>query len=142
MALALGAGIASTATTSAAESPAAPGAGAITTELQPGWNMVGWVGPETLPGQLFEELPALRLISAWDAEEQRYRRAQRDQYEELPTLLAGMGLWLFIAGAAPVEWTRPAAPDGVVLRLTRGAQPRQLGGRRRHAGRGGAGPTG
>ena len=118
--LALGAGIASAPTTASAESPAAPEADTITTQLQPGWNTIGWVGPGIPSGVLFEELPALRQISAWDAEQQRYRRAQRDQYEELPRLTAGMGLFLFIAGDAPVEWTRPAAPDGLVVPIREG----------------------
>ena len=39
--LMLGAGIASTPAPASAETPAAPEAGTITTELQPGWNMVG-----------------------------------------------------------------------------------------------------
>ena len=34
--------------------------------------------------------------------------------------MPGMGLWLLIDGDAPVEWTRPIAPDGAVLRLRRG----------------------
>ena len=120
VALALGAGIASTATTSAAESPAAPGAGAITTELQSGWNMVGWVGPATLSGQLFEELPALRLISAWDAEEQRYRRARPNINRNSLRLMPGMGLLLFIDGDAPLQWTHPIEPDGALQRLRPG----------------------
>ena len=118
--LALGSGVASAPSVAFAQTTSAPDASTITTELQPGWNMVGWVGPKTLSGQLFEELPALGRISVWDAEEQRYRRAQRDQYEELPTLTAGMGVWLFITGDAPVEWTRPAAPDGLVVPIREG----------------------
>ena len=91
-ALALGAGIASAPSVAFAQTTSAPEAGTITTELQPGWNMVGWVGPETLTGRLFEELPALRRISAWDAEEQRYRRAWPDQDEALPALTPDRGL--------------------------------------------------
>ena len=31
-----------------------------------------------------------------------------------------MGLWLYVSGDTPVRWTRPAAPDGLVLRLRPG----------------------
>ena len=31
-----------------------------------------------------------------------------------------MGLWLFIAGDAPVEWTHPIGPDGALQRLRPG----------------------
>ena len=120
IALVLGAGIASKPAPASAETPAAPEAGTITTELQPGWNMVGWAGHATPSRQLFEELPELRWLSAWDAEHQRYQMSWRRHYQELPWLMPGMGLWLLIHGDAPVEWTRPIAPDGAVLRLRRG----------------------
>ena len=57
----------------ATEEPAADD-GTITTTLYPGWNMVGWVGPETPASKLFDELPALGRIFAWDGEEQHYLR--------------------------------------------------------------------
>ena len=79
--------------------------------------MVGWVGPETLTGRLFEELPALRRIAAWDAEEQRYRAAWPHRSQDLPRLMPGMGLLLFIRADTPVEWTRPIGPDGALQRL-------------------------
>ena len=69
--LALSGGIASAPSVAFAQTTAAPDASTITTELQPGWNMVGWVGPETLTGRLFEEIPARQRISAWDAGQQR-----------------------------------------------------------------------
>ena len=49
VAFALGAGIASAPSVAFAQTTSAPDAGTITTQLQPGWNMVGWVGPETRP---------------------------------------------------------------------------------------------
>ena len=119
-ALALGAGIASAPSVAFAQTTAAPEAGTITTELQPGWNMVGWVGPETLTGRFFEELPALRRISAWDAEEQRYRQAWPHRSQDLPRLMPGTGLLLFIRADTPVEWTRPIGPDGALQRLRPG----------------------
>ena len=97
-----------------------PEAGTITTVLQPGWNMAGWIGPATPTSELFEEIPALERVSAWDANEQQYQRATRDSPDGLSTLTPGMGLWLRLGGDSPVRWTRPAAPDGLVLRLRRG----------------------
>ena len=95
-------------------------AGTIVTVLQPGWNMVGWIGPETATSELFEEIPTLQRVSAWDAEAQQYQRATRASSEELRTLTPGMGLWLRLGGNDAVRWTRPAAPGGLVLQLRRG----------------------
>ena len=120
VALALGGGIASAPSVAFAQTTAAPDASTITTELQPGWNMVGWVGPETLSGQLFEELPELRRISAWDAEEQRYRRAWPNINRDSLRLMPGTGLLLFIDGDAPLQWTHPIGPDGALQRLRPG----------------------
>ena len=102
-----------------ADAPAAD-AGAIATRLLPGWNLVGWIGPDTPSRQAFERLPALARIEAWDSEEQRYLIASRGRYGKLPTLTPGMGLWMLVRGSAPVEWTRPVAPDGVLLEIRPG----------------------
>ena len=95
-------------------------AGTITTVLQPGWNMVGWIGPAAHTSELFEEIPALYAVSAWDAGAQQYLRATRASSEEFPALTPGRGLWLRVGGDVPVHWTRPVTPDGVVLRLQPG----------------------
>ena len=95
--------------------------GTITTVLQPGYNMVGWLGPETSSSQLFKELPALRVVSAWDGEEQRPRSASLDRYEDLPTLKRGMALWVHVGGDVELEWTRRVAVDGVLLQLRAGS---------------------
>ena len=92
----------------------------ISTQLQPGWNMIGWVGPDTPSRRLFQQLPELERISAWDAEQERYWRAWRGEYEQLQTLTAGMGLWLLIGGDASVQWDRPIALEGAEIRLRRG----------------------
>ena len=102
-----------------ADAPAAD-AEAIATRLLPGWNLAGWLGPETPTQRAFESLPALARIGAWDSEAQRYLRASRGRYEELPALTPGMGLWMLVSGNSPVEWTRPAAPDGVLLEFRPG----------------------
>lgn len=91
----------------------------ITTTLYPGWNLIGWVGPATPTSELFDEIPELRQVSAWDAEAQAYLRAQRNRDTDLPTLTPGMGLWLRLGGGVPVEWVRPTSDQGVLLDLHR-----------------------
>ena len=93
----------------------------ITTVLHPGWNMAGWVGPAAPTSELFDAIPALRQVSAWDAEAKAYQRATRNRYAELPTLAPGMGLWLRLGGDTTVEWSRQVRPDGFVVRMEPGA---------------------
>ena len=92
----------------------------ITTVLRPGWNMVGWVGPETSTAELFEEVAALRVAATHDATTKRYQYAWPRRHDEFPTITPGMGLWLYLSGDSPVRWTRPGAKDGLVLRLDAG----------------------
>ena len=105
-----------------AESDESGDDGTITTVLQPGWNMVAWVGPEAPVTDVFEAIPALRRVSAWDAEHERYQRRTRNSIplHALRTLTPGMGLWLEMGGNQPFEWTRPVAEDGAVVSLRAG----------------------
>ena len=100
----------------AADAP--PEGETITTVLHPGWNAVGWLGPEAPVSDLFEQIEAARVVAMQDAREYRY--AWPNRAEGFPPLTPGMGLWLYIGGDTPVRWTRPAAPDGLVLRLRPG----------------------
>jgi hypothetical protein len=93
----------------------------VTTELHPGWNMVGWLGPETPVSELFTDMPAIREVRAWDSIDQRYNGASRDGPDELHTLTPGLGLWLYLGGDAPVTWQRPVAPGQVWLTLSTGS---------------------
>ncbi|MDE0473729.1 MAG: hypothetical protein OXI50_04170 [Gammaproteobacteria bacterium] len=100
----------------------APAANAITTELRPGWNVIGWLGSDTTVADLFRAIPALELVAAWDAEAGRYAWGRRDgktpsSLEQLPR---GQGLYLRLAGTETVQWTRPAADGVVLLRLHAG----------------------
>ena len=82
----------------------------VTTELAPGWNLAGWMGEEAGVDDLFEEIPALEVVHAWDAGEQTFLWAVRDieaPYRTLETLTPGMGLWLYLGGTEPFPWTRP-----------------------------------
>ena len=120
IALALGA---ASAAAQSPPGPAANGSATITTELHPGWNLVGWIGPDTPVADLFEEIPALQLVSARDAHADRYVRARRGDGSppgSLRLLTPGMGLWLWIGGDEPVAWARPAEAAGVLLQLQRG----------------------
>ena len=99
-----------------------PGSATLTSQLLPGWNMVAWLGPEAPVSELFDAIPALRQVSAWDSEEQRYRQALRTSTprDGLTRLTAGMGLWLRVGGDEPVEWTRPLSEGHVLLSLRSG----------------------
>ena len=137
--LLLGAAAASPPDVAASSEPDA--ADTITTALYPGWNLVGWLGPGTPTSELFDAIPALRQVSAWDAEAQAYQHVVRRRYGDLADTHARYG-----ALAAP-RWLLDRRADPCRVRrwrgalTTRGAQPRGLGGRRRHARRGRSGPT-
>ena len=94
----------------------------VTTTLHPGWNMVGWLGPDAPVSDLFEAIPGLRQVSAWNATEQRYERSTRAGATsgELVQISAGMGLWLRLRGDEPFEWTRPARTRSTLLALHTG----------------------
>ena len=98
-----------------------PEAETITTQLHPGWNMIGWVGPATPVADLFTAVPELTHVYAWDGEEQRYRQATRTTIGfGLGRLTRGQGLWLFVGGDRLVEWVRPVSDDNVLLSLSAG----------------------
>ena len=82
----------------------------VTTLLQPGYNMAGWIEPEADIEELFEALPQLEAVYAWDAERQRFLTARAGLRQrsdaDLTTLAPGMGLWLEIGGDEQVSWTR------------------------------------
>ena len=103
-----------------AASAEAPEAGAVTTVLYPGWNLVGWVGADAPTSELFDAIPTLEQVSAWDADDGAYRHAVQRRSDELPTVKPATALWLRLRGDMTVEWTRPAEPDGVLLRLSEG----------------------
>ena len=94
-----------------------------TTTLRPGWNLAGWTAEENDAGALFEAIPALEAVSAWDAGTQSFARAARDEpagVGDLTTIAPGMGLWLRLGGEEPVPWTRPVAPAGGFVSLRAG----------------------
>ena len=94
-----------------------------TTTLRPGWNLAGWTAEEADVGALFEAIPALDAVHAWDARTQSLARAARDDPEgagDLTTIAPGMGLRLHLGGEEPVTWARPVAPAGGFVSLQPG----------------------
>ena len=105
----------------AAEEPT-DDSGAITTVLQPGWNMVAWLGPEAAAAELFRAIPSLQNAAVWDAARQRYRWRSRDGAPDggLFRIPQGSGLWLEITGDQPFDWVRESAGESVLLDLQPG----------------------
>ena len=88
--------------------------------LQPGDNLVGWVGFATSSQHLFDQIPEAELLYAWDAGSSRYRFAARGFQATLPMIEPGMGLVVRIAGEEPVEWLQPTVADGEWVALKPG----------------------
>ena len=70
--VAIGLGLFSTLGTAVADSGET-----VTTELQPGLNLAGWTEAEASVEAIFDAIPELELVYAWDAENQRFRWAAR-----------------------------------------------------------------
>ena len=103
--------------------PAAAADDTVTTVLQPGVNLAGWTEAAASIEAIFDAIPELDLVYAWDAEDQWFRWAVRTDtgvQGDLKTLTPGMGLWLSIAGDRPVTWTRPLVPEAADAPLREG----------------------
>ena len=95
----------------------------VTTELQPGLNLAGWTEGEAPVESIFDAIPALEAVYAWDGEHQRFRLAVRTDaglLGEFDTLTPGIGLWLRLGGDAPFTWTRPLVPEAGPVFLNEG----------------------
>lgn len=97
----------------------------ITTQLQPGINFVGWVGPETPVVDLFDDVPEIEAVYAWawDGSRRTWLSASPRVPVELhtfETLTTGTGLVLRVGGAEEVEWVRPLVPGSGFVWLVRG----------------------
>lgn len=80
--------------------------------LEPGENLVGWLGDAMPVDQLIRRIPAIESISAWEP-------LQRTFYE--PTrLLAGAGYVLTLSGSESLDWRRPVTPVKGKITLHRG----------------------
>ncbi|MCY3655038.1 MAG: hypothetical protein OXG95_00285 [Chloroflexi bacterium] len=93
----------------------------VATVLYPGWNMAGWLGGDAPVSAIFNEVPALRAVAAWDAAGRRYVWAGAGRPEpELRALTTGMGLWLDVGGEVPVTWEQRPDAAPVLLELRAG----------------------
>ena len=93
------------------------------TRLEPGINLVGWVGESASVSQLFREIPQLESIWAWDAELDDWIIAGRNAPEWLGGLgrvSAGMGLRLVLGGEEPFLWQRSTEPTSGLVKLRTG----------------------
>ena len=93
------------------------------TRLEPGVNLVGWVGEATPVSQLFREIPRLEAVWAWDAELRDWVVAGRgasDWLGGLGTVSAGMGLRLQLGGGGSFVWRRSTEPTRGLVRLWTG----------------------
>ena len=117
--LVLGVGVAPATVVASPDAATSVDADAMTATLHPGWNMVGWLGPPTPVADLFDAIPSLGRVALWDAAGQRYRSRARTgiRPDGMGQLTAGMGLWLWLGGDAPVEWSRPVSAGGAPLSL-------------------------
>ncbi len=95
----------------------------VTTNLLPGWNLVGWTEAEADISAIFEAIPRLESAHAWDAGARAFTEASRSGpgiTGTLSTLQPGMGLWLYLGGAEPVEWTRQSLVESALVPLAEG----------------------
>ena len=102
----------------AAESPET-----VTTRLQPGLNLVGWISSEVPVGDLFSDVPEIEAAYAWDVAAKHWLAAAPGvptNLNSLRTLRPGMGLLLKLGGTQPVEWTRRYSRASGFVWLTQG----------------------
>ena len=93
------------------------------TRLEPGLNLVGWVGEPTPVSQLFRQIPQLEGIWAWDAELREWIVAAPNAPEWLGGLgrvTAGMGLHMQLGGDEPFLWRRSTEPTRGLVKLRTG----------------------
>ena len=80
--------------------------------LQPGANLIGWLG-EALPVErLREEIPAVTAVESWNPLAQRFAPAE--------ALEPGRGYLIVLSGDEPIQWEPPEDPVLGTVRLRRG----------------------
>jgi len=95
----------------------------VTSELHPGLNLAAWTEAEASVDAIFEAIPQLGVLYAWDGENQRFRWAVDDgftRHGDLKLLVPGMGLWLFIVGETKISWERPLVAPAALVEVNEG----------------------
>ena len=77
----------------------------------------GWVGESESTQQLFDEMPQIDSIYAWDASSQQWLTASSTASDELLMVQPGMGLRVQFNGSAPEDWERPLTPARGLVKL-------------------------
>ena len=93
------------------------------TTLHPGLNLIGWTAEATPTSQLFDEIPQLEAVWAWDAELDDWIVAARGAPEwlgGLGRLTPGMGLRMQLSGDQPFNWQRSTEPTRGLVKLRTG----------------------
>lgn len=95
----------------------------MTTILSPGDNLIGWIEGKTAVADLFEAVPEIGTVWAWDVLRRQWLAASRRvpaQLHTLRQLAPGMGLLVQVDADEPVEWLRPAYPAAGLVKLHEG----------------------
>ena len=95
----------------------------VTTVLQPGLNLAGWTERDAGVAAIFDDIPALDLVYAWDPDDQWFRWATRTESGiagDLEMLRPGMGLWLDVGGEGTITWERTLIPQSGLADLREG----------------------
>ncbi len=85
--------------------------------------MAGWTEEESGVSAIFEAIPALESVLAWDPDTQWFSWTARDgpgTSGHMEVLKPGMGLWLYIGGAEPTSWTRPVVAAAALIEVREG----------------------
>ena len=84
-----------------------------TVDIRIGWNLVGWLGPDTpVPDALGDTLAAVASVNTFNAVTQSFQTftpAGPDFLNSLDILPAGAGVWLLATQAT--TWDQPGLPD-------------------------------
>ena len=82
----------------------------VSTELDPGWNLIAWTQDEAPVDVLFDALHGAAIaVYGWDADGQRFRYASRRGpafLDDLESLQLAQGFWVLIEAEQSVRWTR------------------------------------
>ena len=93
------------------------------TRIEPGDNLVSWTEQVSPVETLFERLPQIQHVWAWDPAWQSWRLASPHMPRRLWTLSVlspGMGLRIRFAGQRPIDWERPRRPAQGTVELKPG----------------------